>query len=1244
MNATIRPKPAESRWTDEQWKAIAAGGRDILVAAAAGSGKTAVLVERIIQKVTAEEGAVDIDRLLVVTFTNAAAAEMKARIGEALERELAKRPHSLHLRRQLSLLNRASISTLHSFCLDVIRKYYYLLDLDPSFRIADETEIELLKEDVLEELLEEEYGKADNERFFAVVDAYTSDRSDAELQEMILALYEFSRSHPAPNEWLANLVSMYDVDEQTPIENLPPARYIAQHAAMELAAAKRLIGLALKLAEQESGPKPYKKRLDEDMNLIADLEKRLAGPWDELHQALQSLSFGRLPACRGDGYEAQLIDEAKSLRDQAKKKIEALRDNVFSLRPSTWLRHMREMKPVVETIVALVYRFSAMFEAAKREKGVVDFSDLEHYCLRVLRQRDLETGEWRPSSAALEYQAQFDEVLVDEYQDTNLVQETILQLVKKGSEQTGNLFMVGDVKQSIYRFRLAEPMLFLDKYKRFTVDGEAGGMKIDLASNFRSRAEVLDGTNFLFAQIMGEAVGEMAYDEAAQLKYGADYPDGTDAVPEVMIIDRQCTVEEDEEAEAAELEAAELEARLMAEKIKEIVSRPFYVYDRSSGQPRRAMYRDIVVLVRSMTNAPQLIEQLQAHGIPASADLSSGYFQATEISVMLSLLKAIDNPYQDIPLAAVLRSPLFRFNENELAMIRLSEPKGAFFEALQAFCQKQAETDEEENAKKKAMAFLARLEEWRTMARRRSLADLIWQLYRDTQFYDFAGALPGGKQRQANLRALYDRARQYESTSFRGLFRFLRFIERLQERGDDLGAARPLGEQEDVVRVMTIHSSKGLEFPIVFLAGLARPFYTRDLHSPYLLDKELGFAARFVHPRLRISYPTLPLLAIQVKKRLELLAEEMRILYVALTRAKEKLYLLASVKDAKKEIEKWKSIAAASEWLLPDDVRASARSYLDWIGRALIRHRDGRVFIEADASAPSEIASHPSVWRLGIVPAAKLRGGERSADQEDGGTLAALEQGRSVPIGGEWEEEARRRLLWRYRYERETAVRAKQSVSELKEQRALFGEQADEWLPRKGTAPLFTRPRFMQKKTLTPAERGTALHVVMRHLDLRAPMDESSIRSQIIRLVEKELLSAEQAEAVDAAAIVAFFATDIGRRLCAAGEVYREVPFSLGLPAEELYGSEEMEGRRLLVQGVVDCVFADEHGYVVIDYKTDEVTDRFAGQKEAAARFLLGRYGAQMRLYRRAIEQIWRVSVAECYLYSFDGEYFLAVE
>lgn len=1244
MNVTFRPKPAGSRWTDEQWKAIAADGQDILVAAAAGSGKTAVLVERIIQKITAEEDPIDVDRLLVVTFTNAAAAEMKARIAEALERELEKQPSSLHLRRQLSLLNRASISTIHSFCLDVIRKYYYFIDLDPVFRIADDTEIELLKEEVMEELLEEEYGKTDNELFFDVVDRYTGDRSDAELQEMILAIYEFSRSHPEPHHWLDQLVAMYDIGENASVTELPYYSYFKKYVTMELSAAKRLITRALQLANLPGGPLPYAENYRSDLQLIHHLETLLEKSWDELYEALQALSLSRLNSCRGNEYDPQLIDEAKSLREQAKKKLESLRDNVFSLRPATWLRHMREMKPIVETIVRLVKRFAEMFQAYKREKGIVDFADLEHYCLQILRHPDSPDGQWLPSDAALDYRAQFAEVLVDEYQDTNMVQEAILQLVKKGSERTGNLFMVGDVKQSIYRFRLAEPMLFLSKYKRFTADGSQAGLKIDLANNFRSRAEVLHGTNFIFQQIMDEAVGEMDYNEAAQLKYGAtDYPDYEQAVPEFIIVDRNSTDgEETEELNASDLALSELEARVMAKKIKEIVSKPFYVYDRNTKQMRRAMYRDIVILLRSMTNAPQIIEQFRAQGIPVYADLSSGYFQATEISIMLSLLKVIDNPYQDIPLAAVLRSPLVGLNENELALIRIGDKKGTFYEAMKSFLHKPAESAEEEMLQEKVRTFVEQLKQWRTMARQRSLADVIWQLYRDTQFYDFVGALPGGKQRQANLRALYDRARQYETTSFRGLFRFLRFIERLQDRGDDLGAARTLGEQEDVVRMMTIHSSKGLEFPIVFVAGLARPFHTRDLHGPYLLDKELGFASRFVDPKLRISYPTLPQMAIREKKRLDFLAEEMRILYVALTRAKEKLYLVAAVKDAKKEIEKWKSIATEEEWLLPDDVRASARCYLDWIGRALIRHRDGKRL--ADVSGVCEkIASHPSVWHMEVIPASQLNDENAEAEQINEQIMSALKKGEPVPNMGERKEEVNRLLSWQYVYEKETAVRAKQTVSELKRQRDIFGENADRMLLQRAYSPIFERPLFMQEKKLTPAEKGTAMHVVMQHIDVTAPITEASVREQIAKLVWMELLTHEQAEAIDVSSVVAFFATEIGRRLCAADEVYREVPFSFALPAKEIYGDGIGEERQVLVQGVIDCLFADKKGLVLIDFKTDAITNRFAGGWSEAKQVILSRYETQMKVYRRAVEQIWRTRVDECYLYLFDGSHLLSI-
>lgn len=1244
MNIVFRPKPKESQWTDEQWKAIVADGQDILVAAAAGSGKTAVLVERIIQKITAKEDPIDVDRLLVVTFTNASAAEMKTRIAEAIERELDKQPNSLHLRRQLSLLNRASISTIHSFCLDVIRKYYYLIDIDPVFRIADDTEAELLKEEVMEELLEEEYGKADNELFFEVVDRYTGDRSDAELQEMILAIYEFSRSHPEPYKWLDQLVEMYDINEDAPLTELPYISYLKKYVEMELAAAKRLITRALQLAHLPGGPLPRAENYRDDLQLIAHLETLLNRSWDELYEAIKSLSLSRLKPCRGDEYDPQLLEEAKSLRDQAKKKLESLRDNIFSLRPTTWLRHMREMKPIVETIVRLVKQFTEMFQARKREKGIMDFSDLEHYCLQILRHPNSADGQWIPSDAALDYRAQFVEVLVDEYQDTNMVQEAILQLVTKGNEHTGNLFMVGDVKQSIYRFRLAEPMLFLSKYKRFTADGKQSGMKIDLSNNFRSRAEVLHGTNFIFKQIMSETVGEIAYDEAAELKYGAvDYPDNEHAAPELIIIDRNCKEDEEtEEFDTNDLAAAQLEARMMAKKIREIVSGPFHVYDRKAKRMRRAMYRDIVILLRSMTAAPQIMEEFRAQGIPVYADLSSGYFQATEISIMLSLLKVIDNPYQDIPLASVLRSPIVGLNENELALIRIHEKKGTFYEAMVSFLNKAADNREEETLQQKLRQFYEQLKQWRTMARQRSLADVIWQLYRDTQFYDFVGGLPGGKQRQANLRALYDRARQYEATSFRGLFRFLRFIERLQERGDDLGAARALGEQEDVVRIMTIHSSKGLEFPIVFIAGLSRPFNTRDLYESYLLDKELGFAARFVDPKLRISYPTLPQLAIKQKKRLDVLAEEMRILYVALTRAKEKLYLIAAVKDAEEEIAKWKSTAMEEEWLLPDDVRASARCYLDWIGRALIRHRDGQNFGNL-SNICEEIASHPSIWHMEVIPANQLYDMDKEAEQMEEQMVAALKRGERVPNTDEWKEEVNRLLSWKYAYGKEMAVRAKQTVSELKRHREIFGENADRMLLHSFSAPLFERPMFMREKTLTPAEKGTAMHIVMQHVDLTTSVTEVSVREQIAKLVQMELLTHEQAEAIDISSVVAFFDTEIGKRLCTADEVYREVPFSLALPAKEVYGDGVGEGRNVLVQGVIDCLFADEKGLVLIDFKTDTVTNRFAGGWREAKQVIISRYETQMQLYRRAVEQIWKINVDECYLYLFDGSHLIAM-
>jgi ATP-dependent helicase/nuclease subunit A len=1252
VNNLLRSKPTESHWTDEQWKAIVADGQDILVAAAAGSGKTAVLVERIIEKIVAKDDPVDVDRLLVVTFTNASAAEMKTRIGEAIEKALEKHPSSLHLRRQLSLLNRASISTIHSFCLDVIRKYYYLIDIDPVFRIADETETALLKEEVMEELFEEQYGKEGNEAFLNVVERYTTDRTDEDLQQLILELYEFSRSHPYPSAWLDQLVNMYDISEDTTVEQLPYIAYLSRYLDMELDAVKDLLAKALEIAYLPGGPLPRAENFRDDLEIVERLIEAKKRSWQELYEQMHAFSFSRAKMCRGDEYKKELLDKASSLRETAKKKLEGIRDELFSFRPQTWLRHMKEMKPIVEVIVQLVKEFAERFRQAKLEKGLVDFSDLEHYCLQILRHPDSTLDKLIPSDAALDYRAQFVEVLVDEYQDVNMVQESILQLVTKEHEQTGNLFMVGDVKQSIYRFRLAEPFLFLSKYKRFTPDGRQTGLKIDLSRNFRSRTEVLDGTNFIFKQIMGETVGEIAYDEDAELKFGAnDYPENGNAAVEFLMINR-ADAEKEIQAEVdesnfdlIELETVQLEARLMAQKIKQLISEPFEVYDRKLKRSRRVMYRDIVILLRSMPWAPQIIEEFRQQGIPVYADLSSGYFEATEVSIMLSLLKVIDNPYQDIPLAAVLRSPIVGLDENELAMIRIHDRKGTYYEALISFLNKVTTDTQEQQLQHRLHKFYKQLQQWRTKARQGSLADLIWQLYRETHFYDFVGGMPGGKQRQANLRALYDRARQYEATSFRGLFRFLRFIERMQNRGDDLGAARALGEQEDVVRLMTIHSSKGLEFPVVFVAGLARRFNMKDINRSYLLDKELGFATRFVDAKLRISYPTLPQLAMKRKLRFDLLAEEMRVLYVALTRAKEKLYLIGTVKDAGKEIENWKNHLTHTDWLLPDAVRASANCYLDWIGPALIRHRDSsKLHGDGVFTSLEEIANHPSKWNIEIIEAKTLQQMDEIKQQQNAQIIKALEKMQPISQSSEYKEKIYHHLTWDYNDQLLTMLRAKQSVSELKRQREIFGENEDYALLRPFSSPIAKRPLFMQEKKLTAAEKGTAMHMVMQHVELTKPITEETVREQIAKMVNEELLTYEQAEAVDVRSVVAFFATDIGKRLLKAKHIYREIPFSLSLAASEVYGLEgKAERENVLIQGVVDCLFEDEAGLVLIDFKTDAITNRFPGGLDQAKAVLEKRYRTQVDLYRRAIEQIWKKEVKECYLYLFDGSYLLSM-
>ncbi|WCN36376.1 helicase-exonuclease AddAB subunit AddA [Aneurinibacillus uraniidurans] len=1252
-------KPVGSTWTDEQWSAIAARGSHILVAAAAGSGKTAVLVERIIRRIADESDPINVDNLLVVTFTKAAAAEMRQRIGEKLE-EAVREQSSLYLRRQLALLPRASIMTLHSFCMEVLQRYYYFIDLDPSFRIADETEAQLLRQEALDGLFDEQYV-AEDTWFFRLVDSYATDRGDEALQALVQRLYDFARSHPDPDQWLHDMAAMYEA--RTPEEFYEQKWFqaLTRDVQLELAGIEALLTRAVDLAQENGGPAPYLANLTPELTMVQGLIAASERSWAELADEFAAAVFGRLKACRGDQYDATLVQKAKDVRELAKKRLEKLRGELFAMTLEEQFVTNQELSPLIGKLVDIVQTFGMRYAALKKEKGLVDFSDLEHYCLQILRAPDSKPGELAPSAAALDYRAQFGEVLVDEYQDTNGVQETIVRLVSRsGDGEAGNLFMVGDPKQSIYRFRLAEPDLFLSKYKSFQPDGTGGGRRIDLAKNFRSRQEVLDGANFVFHQIMSEDAAEIDYDTKAALVFGFEnYPemDGLDTSVEVMLIDRheadaeEASWTDDDESDVeetasdvldtAELENVQLETRLIAEKIKSMIAAGHQVYDKQTKAMRAMQYRDVVVLLRATSQwAPVMTDEFKALGIPAYAELATGYFTATEIEVMTSLLHVIDNPYQDIPLAGVLRSPLVQLTAEELANIRLADKNGAYYDALLAYVQME---EADPVLRTRLTSFLQKLETWRTKARQGALSTLIWDVFRDTGFYDFAGGLPGGKQRQANLRALYDRACQYEATSFRGLFRFLRFMERMQDQGGDLGTARSLGEQEDVVRIMTIHKSKGLEFPVVFVAGLSKQHNFMDLNRAFLLHKDLGFGPKYIDPDRRISFPSLPYAALRRRMRMEQLAEEMRVLYVALTRAKEKLILVGTAKNLQASIEKWTQLMDTPHWNLPAYELVAGKTYLDWIGPALMRHdaADGlRDAIDCAERPPADIAAHRSRWTITCRTASSLLAGT-SAEQEERTELArAVQNGERVSVSGGHAADVVARLTWKYDHEAATVFLPKQSVSELKrrKQAALeqqeAGWQAPAWMPGLFKSDVAPRPQFLTRKELNAAERGTVMHTVLQQLPHGIEPDEGLIREFIDRLVGRELLTETEANGIDVGLIVSFLTSPIGQKLRThePARVYREQVFTLSIPAREAYGEEwpAAEEESVLVQGVIDCLIDEGDGWIVLDYKTDRtegLTDEL----------LLARYQEQLTYYARAVEQITGGSVKEKVLYFLDG-------
>ncbi|MBT2288128.1 helicase-exonuclease AddAB subunit AddA [Paenibacillus albidus] len=1355
----MEAKPEGSMWSDDQWRAIAESGDDILVAAAAGSGKTAVLVERIIRKISREESGFSVDRLLVATFTKAAAAEMRQRIREALERALEEDGDNDHLRRQLALLGRASITTLHSFCLEVIRRYYQIIPIDPGFRILNEHEAEMMRQEILEELLEEKYGEAGDDGedsvFVRLADWFSGERSDDAVHALIQRLHDFSRSHPWPSQWLRDTAADFSLPDTESLERTPWVQSILAEAKLTLDGAISQLLQGREIARQPGGPAPYAENMTADLVMVEGLREAVAErPWSELYEVFREISFGKLKPCKKDATDPGLQERVKELRENVKKSISELQNALFGRPAEAFLAELHEAAPLMQELAETVIAFGERFRVEKAGRGLVDFSDLEHYCLQILRHPDSEAGHSEPSDAAMEYRAQFDEVLLDEYQDTNSVQEEIVRLIAR--EAPGNRFMVGDMKQSIYRFRLAEPGLFLDKYRSFgksaaeeiTADlppaEPRGGSVIDLARNFRSRREVVNAVNMVFRQLMNETVAEISYDERAELVYGAHFPGAEDKgpdiafAPELLLIDRgkpSGRIEEaaeDGEAPAPEndiieSETAQLEARAIARRISQMTGMsggsPLLIYDKALKIMRPVVYGDIVILLRSARIwTPQIIEELRLEGIPAYGDQNKGYFQATEVEIALSLLKVVDNPQQDIALAGVLRSPVVGLSEEELATVRLCSP-GSFYQAVQAALDPAAYASGAEVASAleataeaaaaseegiyasseiwtdtvndldgvqttapvigpelhgKLKSFMDRLESWRDAAREGSLSSLIWRIYGESGYLDWVGGLPGGSQRQNNLKALYDRAVQYENdTSARGLFRFLVFISRLRENGGDLGVAGGSGEEGNGVRIMTIHKSKGLEFPVVFLAGMSKMFNRQDLHSPFLMHKELGFGPRFVERDTRVSYPTLPFLAINRRSRLELLAEEMRVLYVGLTRPRDKMILVGTVRDLPRKIAGWAALQGREELLLPDHLLARGRSYLDWVGPALIRHPAAailRKLADSEGSVSTVLHSDVSNWSIHALDAAELgsgnlpaNSGQTEQDERRRAALEALQHGKPAPLlETEYQSLVNHRLGWRYPHAEATVVPAKTSVTELKnlfsmqeqpsfdllEDRELVQGEDNEVRGYSGVQHAagartlhLRRPKFMEKRSLTPAERGTAYHTVMQHIPLAGTVDKAVIEETLARLVRLAILTNEQAEAVVPEQVEAFYRDELGQRLLKAPWKRREMPFSYMVPAAEAYrglgrlaaaatqlSSISGTNRSVLIQGVIDGLFREEGRLVLLDYKTDSVLEH-----EGGLAALREKYCFQLELYSKALHDILGEPVQEIWLYFFDG-------
>lgn len=1263
---------SEIRLTPKQQKVVDIRNCNLLVAAAAGSGKTAVLVKRIIKKVTEEQ--CDIDRLLIVTFTKAAAAEMRERIGAAIEEALLENPESTHLQRQMLLLHNAQITTIHSFCLSVIREFFHLLSLDPGFTIAEEAELSLLQADTLNEVLEEAYEQGE-EAFTAFAESFGSIKNNNAIKTYCTKLYTVAMSQPYPLTWLDSLLQGFAPSEEEFLSH-PMFERVMREVRVCLSDCQTELDRLFALCEEPEGPTAYKE------NFRADEEEllRLSGAatdYKTFYDALSELKFTALSRKKQEA-SAEKKELAKNLRDHMKNQLKKLREEFFFEAPEELRQSMMHMELPMRGLILVTKQFMARYAEKKREKNLLDFNDLEHMALLILTEQG-ENGSPVPTAAAKTLSERFDEIMIDEYQDSNLIQEAVLTSVSGAWKNRPNVFMVGDVKQSIYRFRMACPDLFTEKYETYGNEGPA--QKIDLSKNFRSRRCVLDAINVLFAGLMHKESTEVEYDAEAALYFGASYPEEKTAhETEVLFVDASGMAKENdadsfEESECSESEEtyeepditgegelsqeekslAQAEALAVASRIRELIASDLTI----GSETRCADFGDIVILLRTMSGwSETFLEVLAEQGIPAYADTGTGYFQTPEIRKALDFLRILDNPKQDIPFAAVLHSPIGGFCAQELAELRVRYGAGCcLYEAA-----RNATNDAEAKTtvKKKAVSFFALYDRLREESEYISIHELIEHVYRYSGFYDMITVMPGGDRRRGNLDMLISKAKQYEATSFSGLYDFIRYIDRLIAYEVDFGEAG-IGEACRMVRIMSIHKSKGLEFPVVFLCGMEKKMNRRDMRERLIIHSRLGLGPEYVDTKLRIKAPTLQKKVIAGQMNEEMVAEELRVMYVAMTRAREKLILVGALKNPKKRYKLWQQRAETiCERGMLNTYVSKAETYYDFVCPQLFAEKkcDWEAFLRSGKAFVSvvrhmETKEFPDAVFTGRFHLREVGMAEQSREKEEvvynkAQLMEILSEMKSMEPDASEEAKAVRKLLklqddYVYPYGTEANLPVKVTVSELKRMHLeeeeslpkeirLFLEEETENEEDDSTYPEFLKP----EKTISGSDRGTIYHHIMELIPFTADMSEAEVAKALNRMVCDGRLKQEERDAVADLKLVKFFASELGRRMCNAenkGRLFREQPFVIGLPAKELYTDFD-SGEIILVQGVIDAFFEEEDGLVLMDYKTDRI-------HENAKEELTRKYQSQLGYYRTALERLTKKTVKEVWFYAFGtGEDF----